>query len=127
MDTKGITKLCEGMKLSREEGVAVSIEGAMKEDGIKKISLCLVGKLLTANLMNRDAFRSLIARIWRTTQAVKVENVRENVYAFHFQNVMDQRCVLMGGRRKFDIALLVLEAPSNYADFSEMQFRWVDF
>ncbi|KAL5803424.1 hypothetical protein ACOSQ4_031729 [Xanthoceras sorbifolium] len=43
MDTEGIIKLCAGMKLSAEEGVAVHIEGAMKEDGARKLSLCLKG------------------------------------------------------------------------------------
>ncbi|KAL5805076.1 hypothetical protein ACOSQ3_031876 [Xanthoceras sorbifolium] len=42
MDTEGIIKLCAGMKLSAEEGVAVHIEGAMKEDGARKLSLCLM-------------------------------------------------------------------------------------
>ncbi|KAH7544040.1 hypothetical protein JRO89_XS15G0090700 [Xanthoceras sorbifolium] len=63
------------MKLSEKEGVVMNIAGIVKDDGLKKISLCLVGKLLTSRFTNRDAFRSLIARIWRTTQAVEVENV----------------------------------------------------
>ncbi|KAL5865350.1 hypothetical protein ACOSQ3_002864 [Xanthoceras sorbifolium] len=127
MDTDAFSKLCARMKLSEEEGKTVNIDGVVKEDGLRKISLCLVGKLVTSKLTNREAFRSLIAKIWRTTQAVEVENVKENVYAFHFQNMMDRRRVLLGGPWNFDNALLVLEVPTGYGDFSEMKFRWAEF
>ncbi|KAL5850007.1 hypothetical protein ACOSQ4_008020 [Xanthoceras sorbifolium] len=127
MDADGITRLCARMTLSEEEGVAVNIEGATKLLGMEKLSLCLVGKLLTSKITNRDAFRSLIARIWRTSGTLEVETVRENVYAFHFQNNSDRKRVLMGGPWNFDNALLVLEIPSGYGDFSEMSFQWSDF
>ncbi|KAL5756968.1 hypothetical protein ACOSQ2_021714 [Xanthoceras sorbifolium] len=99
----------------------------MKDDVLKTISLWLVGKLLSTKLMNRDVFHSLIAKIWRTTQAIEVENVRENVFAFHFQNTADHQRVFIRGPWNFDNALLVLEAPSGSGDFADMQFRWVDF
>ncbi|KAL5762831.1 hypothetical protein ACOSP7_019095 [Xanthoceras sorbifolium] len=89
MDIDGITKLCANMNLSAEEGAVVHIEGVEKEDGVKKISLCLVGKLLTTKLMNREAFCALITKIWRTIHAVEVENVRDSIYAFHFQNAIN--------------------------------------
>ncbi|KAL5782425.1 hypothetical protein ACOSP7_007454 [Xanthoceras sorbifolium] len=95
MDADNVASMCAGMKLTEEESVAMNIAGATKMDGMEKLSLCLVGKLLTSRLTNRDPFRSLIARIWRTTQAVEVETVGDNVYAFHFQNNFDRKRVLM--------------------------------
>ncbi|KAL5787998.1 hypothetical protein ACOSP7_004947 [Xanthoceras sorbifolium] len=127
MDAEGITKLYAGMKLTEEEGEAITIQGSVKEDGMKKFLICLVGKLLTAKLPNRDAFRSLIARIWRTAHPVEVENVRNNIFAFYFHNLIDRKRVLIGGPWNFDNALLVLEAPNGYGDFAEMEFRWSEF
>ncbi|KAL5847391.1 hypothetical protein ACOSQ3_010915 [Xanthoceras sorbifolium] len=96
MDTEGITKLCAGLKLIEEEGEAVHIRGTVKADGMKKISLYLVRKLLTSKLTNRDAFRSLIGKIWRMTYPVEVETVRENIYAFHFHDLLDRKRVTYG-------------------------------
>ncbi|KAL5827898.1 hypothetical protein ACOSQ3_019749 [Xanthoceras sorbifolium] len=126
MNANDIATLCANMKLTEEEKDVVCIEGSTKVEGVKKLSLCLVGKLLSSRLTNREAFRSFIARIWRTTHAVEVEHVGGNVYAFHFQSNLDRKQVLMGGPWNFDNALLVLEVPSGYGDFSNMSFRWSD-
>ncbi|KAL5804902.1 hypothetical protein ACOSQ3_031702 [Xanthoceras sorbifolium] len=127
MNADDIATLCANMKLTEEEQDTVCIEGSTKLDGVKKLSLCLVGRLLSSRLTNCEAFRSLIARIWRTTHAVEVEHVGGNVYAFHFHNSLDWKRVLTGGPWNFDNALLVLEVLSGYGDFSEMSFRKADF
>ncbi|KAL5851838.1 hypothetical protein ACOSQ3_006956 [Xanthoceras sorbifolium] len=127
MDTDGITKLCANINLLAEEGAVVHIERVEKEDGVKKILLCLVGKLLTTKLTNREAFRALITKIWLTIHAVEVKNFRDSIYAFHFQNAIDRKRVFMGGPWNFDNALLVLEIPSGYGDFSKMRFSHTDF
>ncbi|KAL5766452.1 hypothetical protein ACOSP7_017069 [Xanthoceras sorbifolium] len=52
------------------------------------------------------AFRAIIPKIWRTTQTFIIENVKENVFVFQFQNQVDKRRVLMGGPWSFDKCLI---------------------
>ncbi|KAH7570831.1 hypothetical protein JRO89_XS05G0200800 [Xanthoceras sorbifolium] len=78
MDTDRIIKLCARLKLSADEGKAVEIEGEVKEAGLKKISLCLVGKLLSAKLTNRNAIdrkRVLMGGPWNFDNAMLVLEV----------------------------------------------------
>ncbi|KAL5762201.1 hypothetical protein ACOSP7_018465 [Xanthoceras sorbifolium] len=56
-----------------------------------------------------------------------VENVKENVFVFQFQNQVDKRRVLMGGPWSFDKCLIVLEEPLGDGKFLDMGFSNVQF
>ncbi|KAL5783297.1 hypothetical protein ACOSP7_008326 [Xanthoceras sorbifolium] len=99
----------------------------LREAGARKLALCLVGKILTTKLINREAFRAIIPKIWRTTQTFIMENVKENVFVFQFQNQADKRRVLTGGPWSFDKCLIVLEEPLGDGKFLEMGFNNVPF
>ncbi|KAL5864153.1 hypothetical protein ACOSQ3_001667 [Xanthoceras sorbifolium] len=103
------------------------LETPLREAGARKLALCLVGKILTTKLINREAFRAVIPKIWRTTQTFIMENVKENVFVFQFQNQADKRRVLMGGPWSFDKCLIVLEEPRGDGKFLEMGFNNVQF
>ncbi|KAL5815344.1 hypothetical protein ACOSQ4_025985 [Xanthoceras sorbifolium] len=103
------------------------LETPLREAGARKLALCLVGKILTTKLINREAFRAVIPKIWRTTQTFIMENVKENVFVFQFQNQADKRRVLTGGPWSFDKCLIVLEEPRGDGKFLEMEFNNVQF
>ncbi|KAL5740379.1 hypothetical protein ACOSQ2_029559 [Xanthoceras sorbifolium] len=103
------------------------LETPLREAGARKLALCLVGKILTTKLINREAFRAIIPKIWRTTQTFIMENVKENVFVFQFQNQADKRRVLTGGPWSFDKCLIVLEEPLGDGKFLEMGFNNVQF
>ncbi|KAL5792899.1 hypothetical protein ACOSP7_001493 [Xanthoceras sorbifolium] len=105
----------------------IVLETPLKEAGERKLALCLVGKILTTKLINRDVFRAIIPKIWRTTQTFIIENVKENVFVFQFQNQADKRRVLMGGPWSFDKCLIVLEEPLGDGKFLDMGFTNVQF
>ncbi|KAL5756018.1 hypothetical protein ACOSQ2_020764 [Xanthoceras sorbifolium] len=105
----------------------IVLETPLKEAGERKLALCLVGKILTTKLINRDAFRAIIPKIWRTTQSFIIENVKENVFVFQFQNQADKRRVLTGGPWSFDKCLIVLEEPRGDGKFLDMGFSHVQF
>ncbi|KAK4850456.1 hypothetical protein QYF36_006908 [Acer negundo] len=77
------------------------------------MALCPAGKLMSPDLINREAFRSLIARIWKIQEGVEIEVISNIIYAFHFQSMDDRRRVLMGGPWSFDEALIVLKEPGG--------------
>ncbi|KAK2661603.1 hypothetical protein Ddye_000177 [Dipteronia dyeriana] len=95
------------------EGPVQNLDSDLKVDGERKLSLCLVGKVLVNKLINHDVFRWVLLRIWKVRENISVEAVRENVFTFHFHNTKDGRRVLKGGPWSFDNFLIVLILDSN--------------
>ena len=60
-----IEKLCASLSLKDREGPVRTRHNDLKDAGAQKMALCLAGKILSPDLINRVAFRSVIARIWR--------------------------------------------------------------
>ncbi|KAL5822000.1 hypothetical protein ACOSQ3_023882 [Xanthoceras sorbifolium] len=128
MNADEIASRCASLSLETDSmEPRIVLETPLKEAGDRKLALCLVGKILTTKLINRDAFRAIIPKIWRTTQTFIIENVKENVFVFQFQNQVDKRRVLMGGPWSFDKCLIVLEEPLGVGKFQDMGFSNVQF
>ncbi|KAL5752301.1 hypothetical protein ACOSP7_022483 [Xanthoceras sorbifolium] len=96
MDPEEIAALCASMSLVDAEALVVKIDGKLKEVGDRKFGLCLVGKVITNKQVNRDAFRGIIPKIWRTTQEFDIKVLKENTFIFQFRNQLDQKRVLAG-------------------------------
>ncbi|KAL5768847.1 hypothetical protein ACOSQ2_015630 [Xanthoceras sorbifolium] len=128
MNADDIASRCAALSLETDSmEPRFVLETPLREAGARKLALCLVGKILTTKLINREAFRAIIPKIWRTTQTFIMENVKENVFVFQFQNQADKRRVLTGGPWSFDKCLIVLEEPLGDGKFLEMGFNNVQF
>ncbi|KAL5821568.1 hypothetical protein ACOSQ3_023450 [Xanthoceras sorbifolium] len=93
-----------------------------------KLELCLVGKLCMNRMVNREAFRMIIPRIWKLRQAVDIEVIGANIFMFSFACPMDRRRALAGGRPWcLDHGLLVLEEPTGKGELTKMRFDRVMF
>ncbi|KAL5821500.1 hypothetical protein ACOSQ3_023382 [Xanthoceras sorbifolium] len=118
-----IAELYALLHLSDDEGPVQRVRGgggSLKEDGSRKMSLCLVGKLLAIRQTNKEAFRVLIPKIWRTNHEVSVELVQNNIFSFHFNDMINKKKVMSSGPWNFDNSLLVLE---NQRD-KEIFLKW---
>ncbi|KAL5857813.1 hypothetical protein ACOSQ3_005271 [Xanthoceras sorbifolium] len=71
MDFKEISRQCERMSLTDEDGPVARINDDLQAMGREKLSMSLLGKLITYNEVNREAFRATIASIWRTTKEME--------------------------------------------------------
>ncbi|KAL5732522.1 hypothetical protein ACOSP7_031876 [Xanthoceras sorbifolium] len=78
-------------------------------------------------VVNWEAFRSIIPRISRLAQEVKVEVIGMNMFVFTFTSFADRRRVFGRGPWSFDNALLVLEAPLGVGAVANMKFERVMF
>ncbi|KAL5835266.1 hypothetical protein ACOSQ4_014763 [Xanthoceras sorbifolium] len=78
-------------------------------------------------MVNWDAFRTIIPRIWRTTHAVEVEVIGTNIFVFTFNSSVDRSRVLAGGPWCFDNALLVLEESAGAEVLANIKFVRVMF
>ncbi|KAL5834850.1 hypothetical protein ACOSQ3_014440 [Xanthoceras sorbifolium] len=108
MDPEEFEALCTSLSIKEEEGPILAMDRSLRNQGQKKVDHSLIGKFLSNKLINGEAFRATIAKIWKMTQEVEIDIVQGNIYAFHFRNQADRMRVLARGPWKFDNALLIL-------------------
>ncbi|KAL5861911.1 hypothetical protein ACOSQ3_003201 [Xanthoceras sorbifolium] len=97
MDFDEISRQCEKMSLTDEDGPIARINDELQAMGRDKLSMSLLGKLIAHKEVSREAFRATIASIWRTTKEVEVESIGMNSFVFRFKCVWDRKRVLEGG------------------------------
>ncbi|TXG64262.1 hypothetical protein EZV62_011256 [Acer yangbiense] len=127
MGTEEIVNLCASMSLKEREGPVRRLQDELKVAGERKMALCLAGRILSQDLINRYAFRNVISRIWKVRGDVEIEVINSNTYAFHFQFPEDRRKVLAGGPWSFNDSLIVLEELTGKGALRSLKFCKADF
>ncbi|KAL5764791.1 hypothetical protein ACOSQ2_017385 [Xanthoceras sorbifolium] len=97
MNPAKLAELCQSLSLTDVDEPINLLSLNLKNIGEQKLELCLVGKLCMNRMVNRDAFRMIIPRIWKLTQDVDIEVIGANIFVFSFACLMDRRRVLGGG------------------------------
>ena len=92
-----------------------------------KDGLCLAGKILSPDLVNREASKAVISKIWELWGGFEVKVITNHIFVFHFQLPKDHQKVLTGGPWSFDDALIVLEEPTRKGDIKGLKFDVVEF
>ncbi|KAK3222272.1 hypothetical protein Dsin_009297 [Dipteronia sinensis] len=115
------------MTLKDREGPVRKLKDDLKVAGIQMLSSSLVGKILTNQQVNREAFMGVMKKIWRVKERLDIETVSHNIFVFHFKDPGDKLSVFAGGPWSFDNALIVFEEPEGRGDIQGMQFRQADF
>lgn len=124
-----LEKLCGKITLTEGERVGVVICEGEIADGREKGERCLVGRIGGERRVNKEAFRSVLSRIWRLSGSVLFKEVLDNVWVFEFEEISDKRRVLEGRPWSFDRQILVLQefdgtSPPSQLVFSHSPF-WV--
>ncbi|KAK3198917.1 hypothetical protein Dsin_022332 [Dipteronia sinensis] len=127
MNLEEIAMLCANMSLTEKDGPVQRLHTDLRTVGIQRVALCLVGKVITNKMVNREAFLGLIGRIWQVEEGLEVEVVRHNIFTFHFHSIGDQRRVLEGGPWTFDGTLIVLAEPSEKGAIEDLRFDCSEF
>ncbi|KAK2663579.1 hypothetical protein Ddye_002153 [Dipteronia dyeriana] len=68
MDPEKIACLCTSLSFQSKDEKLWSVRDTLKETARKKLDLCLVDKILSNKHVNREAFKLVIPRIWKTAQ-----------------------------------------------------------
>ncbi|KAK3210919.1 hypothetical protein Dsin_015625 [Dipteronia sinensis] len=108
MSFEEVVMLYANMTLLEEEGPMGRLQDDLKEDGLRRLALSLVGKVLTNKKVNGEAFMGLISRVWK---------VRKE----------DHWHVIMGRPWTFVGALIVLAGPSGKRNVECMDFTHAEF
>ncbi|KAL5775606.1 hypothetical protein ACOSP7_013163 [Xanthoceras sorbifolium] len=71
MEPEEIARRWAKLSLSNDDGPIAMVDEGLKAEGIRRLSLSLVGKIVSNREVNREAFRNTIASIWRTKSEVE--------------------------------------------------------
>lgn len=76
----------EKLKLTEDEEIVIgnNVDDHEENDVELKISLCLVGKLVTNKPFNVEAMQKTIQSIWRIREKIFVRTVDTNLFFFFF-------------------------------------------
>ncbi|TXG60388.1 hypothetical protein EZV62_014961 [Acer yangbiense] len=127
MDSDDISSLCASLSLNSLDGPVQLLDDRMKCEAINRLSLCLVGKILSNKWVNRDAFMRVIGKIWQVKKGLDIESVSGNIFTFHFKDAWDMNKVILGSPWSFDNALMVLEKPVGMGTIESLKFCQADF
>ncbi|KAL5833627.1 hypothetical protein ACOSQ3_017301 [Xanthoceras sorbifolium] len=122
MNPAKLAELCQSLSLTDVDEPINLLSLNLKNIGEQKLELCLVGKLCMNRMVNRDAFRMIIPRIWKLTQDVDIEVIGANIFVFSFACLMDRRRVLGGGGGGGDHG-----EPAGTGELTKMRFDRVMF
>ncbi|TXG70236.1 hypothetical protein EZV62_005171 [Acer yangbiense] len=127
MDVEEIARLCVTMTLKDWEGPVRTLKKELRVEGSQMMSSSLVGKILSKQQVNREAFMAFMAKIWRVKGRLNIETVSHNIFAFQFSDPGDKRMVIAGGPWSFDNALIIFEEPKGRREIRDMQFKLAEF
>ncbi|TXG71466.1 hypothetical protein EZV62_000045 [Acer yangbiense] len=124
MDSGNIEALCASLSLSDRvrDGPIQRLDVNLKNIAMHRLALCVVGKVLSTEVVNREAFMRVIGKIWRVDKGMDIESVTSNMFSFHFRDEEDMNRVLVGGPWSFDDAIIALEKPMGKGTIESMEF-----
>ncbi|KAI9201183.1 hypothetical protein LWI28_019811 [Acer negundo] len=123
MNTDELATLCGVLLVKERDGSVRTMDVNLLDNGERRLSLCLVGKVLTTKLVNREVFTDVIHSVWRVSEGVDIEWIEGNIFAFHFKNLEDRKRVILGGPWSFDKAMLIFEESVGDGDIKCMKFN----
>ncbi|TXG72874.1 hypothetical protein EZV62_001453 [Acer yangbiense] len=127
MNEIDIASLCNALSIKEKESPVQILDVKLKDRGEKRLALCLVGKVLTSKVVNKDAFRDVLKRIWRVNGGVEIEPIEDNIFEFQFTNLEARQRVFSGGPWRFDNAIILLEEPTRSGEIANMEFNRTEF
>ncbi|TXG51194.1 hypothetical protein EZV62_023718 [Acer yangbiense] len=127
MNPEDIASLYASLTITPRDGPIQLLDGHLMTDAKHRLSLCLVGKILSSKGVNRDAFMCVVGRIWQVKKGLDIESVSGNTFTFHLRDEYDLNRVIYGSPWSFDNALIALEKPVGMGTLDSLNFDTADF
>jgi hypothetical protein len=122
-----IEKLCGSISLTEGEKVGLTITEGEVDEVRAQGGRCLVGKVWMGRKANKEAFTTVLSRIWRILNGVTFKELDDNIWLFEFKDIDDMRRVLAGRPWSFDRQILVLNEFDGTTPPSQMAFNHSPF
>uniref|UniRef100_A0A803L2P2 CCHC-type domain-containing protein n=1 Tax=Chenopodium quinoa TaxID=63459 RepID=A0A803L2P2_CHEQI len=101
------------MSINEEESNIVDISEVSSTEQEARVSLLLIGKLLTDRGVNFEAFKRTMIQSWMMKGKVVIRSLGINLYAFQFFHWRDKERVMTGRPWCFEQNLLLLNSISG--------------
>jgi hypothetical protein len=101
-----------------KKGILIDVEDVAELR--TKGSKCLVGRLGVPKRINKEAFKTLLTRIWRTVKDVFFKEIHDNLWLFEFEEEEGRRKVLEGRPWSYDRTILIIEEMEGRKPPSQM-------
>ena len=119
-----LERMCSKISLIDGEKVGIKVvEGDVAKIREKSMN-CLVGKLWTKKAINKEAFQTVLSRIWHTVRQVVFKELLDNCWLFEFSRKSKKQRVLEGRPWSFDRFALVLNDFDGKIALSQMDFTY---
>lgn len=117
-----IEPMPEGFSLTKGEHIGISITEddiiEVKEQGAN----CLIGKLWTEKKINNEAFKTVLARIWKVEGSISFKELQDNLWIFKFFDEEIKQRLMIGRPCLFDRQVLALNDFDGLKPPSQMDF-----
>lgn len=100
---------CSKLNIDEEEGDVIEFSEVRLDEDNNKLSLMLMGRLLTERPYNVEAFKRIMSNVWAPANGMVIRVFRPNMYAFQFFHWRDKEKVLEGRPWCFDNTLIMLK------------------
>ncbi|KAK3229197.1 hypothetical protein Dsin_001078 [Dipteronia sinensis] len=108
--------------MERDSPVRV-LDESLENEAVTRMSICLVGEILSNKTVNSEAFMRVIGNIWHVKEGFEIESVTGNVFTFHFKSKEDRQRVIYGCHQSFNNALMVLAKHEGNGTIKSIQFH----
>lgn len=88
---------------------------------------CFVGLFLTTSVINFQAMRSTLAKVWHPIGGVSISKLEEGRFLFHFYLEADVKSVERDGPWSFNSHLLIMHRLLEGESPTWIELNWVDF
>lgn len=97
-----------GISLSEGESKGIQITVEDVEESAQRGVNCLVGRYWTEKKYNKEAFKTVLSKLWRVVGRVTFRELHDNLWLFEFSDGEDKRRVMEGRPWSFDRQILVI-------------------
>jgi hypothetical protein len=88
--TGGNGEFLGGFPLSEGEQKGITIAEGTTQILCAKGSKCIVGRLWVPKKLNKEAFKAILIRIWRSAGRVVFKEILDNLWLFKFTEEVDK-------------------------------------
>ncbi|KAK3229059.1 hypothetical protein Dsin_000940 [Dipteronia sinensis] len=107
MNVEDIALLCTGLSIQERERPVCTLYGNLKDNGERRLALCLVGKVFSTKLVNKNVFMGDMNKIWRVDGGLEIEQIKGNTFEFLFKSLKARQRILNSGPWSFDRVIIV--------------------
>ncbi|XP_041025493.1 uncharacterized protein LOC121265896 [Juglans microcarpa x Juglans regia] len=122
-----LEKLWAGFSLTDREKQEVVMPTLDIHESMKKGRLCLLAQVTANKVVNREAFKSTMSKVWKPEGWIRFKEIGENQVLLEFQKEQDKGIVIAGRPWSFDRMLACLEEFDGCTPLKEIPFAFEVF